>query len=78
MFEQIKKYFQDDLVIVLHGSRQVGKTYILLYIEQYLRKQNKKVFYFDLEYPDVLLEINKGVDNFIQMIKAKGYKENEI
>lgn len=78
MFEQIKKYFHDDLVIVLHGSRQVGKTYILLYIERYLKKQNKKVFYFDLEYPDVLNEINKGVDNFIQMIKAKGYKENEL
>lgn len=78
IFEQIKKYFQNDLVIVLHGSRQVGKTCILLYIEQYLKKQNKKVFYFDLEYPDLLIEINKGVDNFIQMIKAKGYKENEI
>ncbi len=43
VFEQIKKYFQDDLVIVLHGSRQVGKTYILLYIEQYLKKQNKTI-----------------------------------
>lgn len=78
VFERIKKYFYDDLVIVLHGSRQVGKTYILLYIEEHLKRQNKKVFYFDLEYPDILLEINKGVDNFIQMIKAKGYKENEI
>lgn len=77
VFEQIKKYFNDDLVIVLHGARQVGKTYILLYIQQYLKKQNKKVFYFDLEYPDVLAEINRGVENFIQMIKAKGYKENE-
>jgi predicted AAA+ superfamily ATPase len=77
VFEQIKKYFNDDLVIVLHGARQVGKTYILLYIQQHLKQQNKKVFYFDLEYPDVLAETNKGVSHFIQMLKAQGYVEHE-
>lgn len=77
IFQKIKKYFDDDLAIILHGSRQVGKTYILFYIQQHLKQEKKDVFYFDLEYPDILAEINKGVDNFLQLIKARGFKENQ-
>lgn len=77
VFDRIKTYFGDDLAIVLHGARQVGKTYILLYVQEYLKKQNKRVFYFDLEYPEILREFNIGVTNLVQMLKARGYIENE-
>ena len=58
VFERIKNYLGDDFTIVLHGARQVGKTHIMLYIQEYLQKQSKKVFYFDLEYPEILKELN--------------------
>ena len=77
VFERIKNYLGDDFTIVLHGARQVGKTHIMLYIQEYLQKQSKKVFYFDLEYPEILKELNIGADNLIQMLKAQTYVENE-
>lgn len=77
IFESIKKYFNDEITLVIQGARQAGKTYLLLYIEQHLKQRGKKVFYFDLEYPDLLKEINQGVDNFFQLLKARGFQEKE-
>ena len=47
--DEIVKYIEDDNIIVLHGARQVGKTHILYYLDQFLKKQGKDTYYIDLE-----------------------------
>jgi len=79
VFDNIQPYLGDETVIVLHGARQVGKTHILFYIRDWLSGRGKKVFYYDLEYPELLADLNRGVDVFISDLSGKGYlKEEEI
>lgn len=77
IFNEIEPFLGDETVIVLHGARQVGKTHILYFIEKYLKEKGKKVFYYDLEYPELLEEFNKGVNSFVLNLQNKGYKEGE-
>lgn len=77
VFDQIQPYLGDDTVIVLHGARQVGKTHILFYLRDWLRDHGKKLFFFDLEYPDLLANLNQGVDAFISDLAGKGYIKGE-
>ena len=79
IFDKIQPYLGDETVIVLHGARQVGKTHILFYIRDWLLAKSKKVLYYDLEYPELLADLNGGVEVFISDLIGKGYiKEEEI
>lgn len=77
IFNQIEPYIGDDTIIVLHGARQVGKTHILFYLRDRLAALGEKVFYYDLEYPDLLGDLNKGPDAFVADLKGKRYIEGE-
>lgn len=77
VFDQLQPYIGDETIIVLYGARQVGKTHILFYLRDYLSARGEKVFYYDLEYPELIEDLNKGVDVFIADLKGKGYKEHE-
>jgi len=77
IFDKIQPYIGDETVIVLHGARQVGKTHILFFIKNWLTAKRKKVFYYDLEYPDLLSDLNRGVEVFISDLLGKGYVKNE-
>jgi predicted AAA+ superfamily ATPase len=39
-------------VLILLGARQVGKTFLMRELENFLRLKKKKVKFFDLELPD--------------------------
>ena len=39
VFDEIIQYLQEDVILVINGARQVGKTYILFYLEKYLKKK---------------------------------------
>ena len=71
---KIMDFMDDKAVIVLHGSRQVGKTSILLYlIENYLtKKTDNSTFYFDLEDFALLDLCNMGPDRVVDYLRAKG------
>lgn len=71
---KIMDFMDDKAVIVLHGSRQVGKTSILLYlIEKYLtKKSDNSTFYFDLEDFALLDLCNMGPDRVVDYLRAKG------
>ncbi len=73
VFDKIQPYLGDETVIVLHGARQVGKTHILFYIQDWLLTKDKKVFYYDLEYPELLADLNRGVEVFVSDLAGKGY-----
>jgi len=76
---QISRFLNSKEIVVLHGARQVGKTSIMLYlIDEMKKKKTKiKVFYFDLEIPRYLELINSGFDQFYDYLLYSGYKENE-
>ena len=76
-FDKIQAYLGDETIIVLIGARQVGKTHILYYIQKFLEKKGKKVFYYDLEYPELLNTLNGGVDSFTSDLSGKGYKKGQ-
>ncbi|HVA11352.1 MAG TPA: ATP-binding protein [Candidatus Dormibacteraeota bacterium] len=77
VFNQVVPFIGSETIIVLHGARQVGKSYILFYLRDWLNEKSKKVFYYDLEYPDILEDFNKGVDIFLADLKGKGYQDGE-
>jgi len=77
VFNKIEPYIGDDTIIVLHGARQVGKTHILFYLRDWLSSHGEKVFYYDLEYPDLLEDLNHGPEAFLADLKGKGYLEGE-
>lgn len=76
---QINKFLNSKEIIVLHGARQVGKTSIILYLIQELKKkyQEKNIFYFDLEISRFLELINSGYEELYNYLIASGYKKNE-
>lgn len=77
IFDQIEPYLGDETIIVLHGARQVGKTHILNYIQNWLEKKSKKTFYYDLEYSDTLELMNQGITVFINDLSGKNYVAGE-
>ncbi|MCX7881238.1 MAG: ATP-binding protein [Patescibacteria group bacterium] len=72
IFDEIVQYLETRNIVVIHGARQVGKTYLLYDIEKYLKKKNKKTFYLDLEDSRVLEILNQGVESFLNFLKAEG------
>ena len=77
LFNEIKPYLGDNIVVVINGARQVGKTHVLFYIQQYLEKKHHKVFYYDLELAFLLTTLNQGIDSFILHLEGKGYEKGK-
>jgi len=73
--DEIIKYLDSKEIIVIYGSRQVGKTSLLKYlIKNYLKKN---VFYFDLEMPNLLELCNRGAENVLKYLIEKGAEEKQ-
>jgi hypothetical protein len=73
--ESIHKWMEDKRVIVLVGSRQVGKTSILyLLIQDLLAKgtEERSIFYLDLEDFEILEVLNGGVKSLIRYLQGLG------
>lgn len=77
IFDKIKPYLGDETILVLLGARQVGKTHVLYFIEEYLKQNGHKTIYYDLEFPNLLETLNLGVDSFIADLTNKGYVEGK-
>ncbi len=50
IIKKVEASINRDILTVLIGARQVGKTSILLYLKELLEKKGEKVLYFDLEH----------------------------
>ena len=75
LFSKIINFIEDEEIIVIHGSRQVGKTSLLRYIiNNYLKIEHCKsnIFYFDLEDFQLLDLCNNSVEDVVAYLKAKG------
>lgn len=72
IFDEIVKYLDSKNIIVIQGARQVGKTYLLYYLKNYLKQKKQRTFYFDLEDWRILDVLNQGLDSFLNFLKAEG------
>ena len=72
VFDEIIQYLDEDVILVIIGARQVGKTYILFYLEEHLKKKNKVSYYMDLEDSRYLNILDEGVDAFVRHLKEEG------
>lgn len=70
--DRITPFLGDDLVIVLHGARQVGKSTLLLQLGDILTSKGKIVISYDLERPNLLESLNKGEDGLLNQLKKDG------
>ena len=73
VFDEIIQYLDEDVILVIIGARQVGKTYILFYLEEHLKKKNKVSYYMDLEDSRYLNILDEGVDAFVRHLKEEGF-----
>lgn len=71
--DELIKYLETDDIIVLHGARQVGKTYILYWLKDYLEKNGHQPYYIDLEDSRLVKTLNLGAGEFIIHLKEEGY-----
>ncbi len=78
LIEQITPYLNTDNILVLHGSRQVGKTSIMLYLKALLDTQKKLTIYLDLEEMSLLDLLNSGIDNFLSYLLGQGFELEKI
>ncbi|MCI0495885.1 ATP-binding protein, partial [candidate division KSB1 bacterium] len=75
ILSKITAWFETDHILLITGSRQVGKTYTLFLIIQWLVKNRinqNKIYYFDFEDFELLEICNKGPRSFIQYLKTLG------
>ncbi len=79
IIDEIIKYLELEEIIVLHGARQVGKTHILYWLQNYLKEKHKDVYYIDLEDSRYKRILDLGVKEFVNHLKEEGYflKENK-
>lgn len=73
--EKIVKYLDSREIIVVYGSRQVGKTSLLKYLIAHYLKKN--VFYFDLELIPLLELCNQGAESVHRYLIQKGAETNK-
>ena len=72
VIDEINKYLHTDEIIVLHGARQVGKTSILYYLENQLKKQGNITHFIDLEDSRFVRILDEGVEEFIKHLQEEG------
>jgi len=70
--DEIIKYLFTEDIVVLHGARQVGKTYLMNWLQNYLQEKNKPIYYIDLEDSRYLRILDAGVQEFIKHLKEEG------
>lgn len=72
VMDEIERYLHTDDVIVLHGARQVGKTSILMYLQDQLTAQGLGTVYLDLEDSRLVAVLDGGVDEFLRYLQEEG------
>ncbi len=70
--DEIIKYLFTRDIIVLHGARQVGKTFILYWLRDYLKNKKELSYYIDLEDSRFVKILDAGPDEFIKHLKEEG------
>lgn len=73
VIDEISRFLHTDDIIVIHGARQVGKTSILIFLQDNLRSSGEATFYIDLEDSRFVSLLDKGVDEFVTYLGEQGF-----
>ncbi|MFA5248262.1 MAG: ATP-binding protein [Patescibacteria group bacterium] len=73
IIDEILKTIDLDEIIVLHGARQVGKTSIILWLEDYLKTKKEDVYYIDLEDSRYKRILDQGVNEFLKHLGEESH-----
>ena len=71
--DEISKYLYSDDIVVVHGARQVGKTFIMMYLQEQLESAGEVTYYIDLEDSRFVSTLDKGVDEFVAYLSEQGF-----
>lgn len=71
--DEIVNYLHTDDIIVIHGARQVGKTSILMYLQDQLESAGERTYFIDLEDSRFVSTLDKGVDEFVTYLGEQGF-----
>ena len=72
VIDEISRFLHTDDIIVIHGARQVGKTSILMFLQEELQSSGEATFYIDLEDSRFVSLLNKGVEEFTSYLGEQG------
>ncbi len=71
--DEILKYLYEKEIIILYGARQVGKTFILYWLNNFLEERKEQVYYLDLEERRYLEILNQGVEGLKKLLLEEGF-----
>jgi len=71
--EEIGRFLPTDDIVVIHGARQVGKTSILMLLQDQLQASDEQTFYIDLEDSRFVSLLDKGVEEFVAYLAEQGF-----
>jgi uncharacterized protein len=78
VIDEISRYYHTHDVIVVHGARQVGKTSILMYIQNQLLEQGEHSLYIDLEDSRFVSLLDRGVEEFLKSLRGEGHDLSQL
>lgn len=73
VIDEIIRFLPTGDIVVVHGARQVGKTSILMFLQDHLRSHQEQTLYLDLEDSRYVSLLDKGVDEFIVFLTEQGF-----
>jgi len=77
IFSKIRQYLTIPEIIVIHGSRQVGKTTLMKMAMEYLREKKAQFFYFDLEEEVYFNLCNSGYVEVVKYINLRKLRNTD-
>lgn len=75
--KEIVKYLKEKEALILYGARQVGKTFILYWLNNLLIDKEEQVYYLDLEERQYLKVLNQGPKMLEQLLLEQGFNLNK-
>jgi len=73
IIDKINQFLATNETIVLHGARQVGKTFIMRYLKNFLEEKKETTHFIDLEDSRFVRILDKGGDEFMRYLKEEGF-----
>jgi predicted AAA+ superfamily ATPase len=78
VIDEIIRFLPTGDIVVIHGARQVGKTSILMFLQEHLHANGEQTLYIDLEDSRFVSMLNRGVDEFIAYLAEQGFNLEDI
>lgn len=72
ILDMIRPFYDTPDALVVHGARQVGKTCLLMLMQEDIRSKEKATNYIDLEDMRMLAILDEGPDSLMRYLQESG------